>query len=561
MLRKLGFVAILLSFAVPGWCVNRPGTIAGYVRDAAGVPQMGAMVEILDSAAQTLTVFTNDKGYYLATGLVPGLYNVRVSAPSFLPSMRERVGLPAGSRVLLDITLNSLFDAVKAVPVRGPADSDDWKWVLRSPANRPILRVIDDPQSASAESGSKAAHDLRGTLSFVAGSASDGFGSASDVSTGFTVEKSIFASDTIGLRGNVGYGSGGSPASVFRASFSHKMDDGSQPEVAITMRNLPAPLSLPGTGLQALALTTSDSMTFGDTLEMQFGSELQTVQFLGRVTAFRPFGNADFHLSQDTVVEYRYATSEPDGYAEKGFESAPADLSDAQPRVTMVGYDSTLERAHHQEISISHRMGKNNVQFAAYYDRISDPALTGVGEFSTDGGSVLPDIYSGTFTYQGSNLKTSGVRVVAQRQVNSRITATVDYAYGGVLDLVKPDSSLQTAQQWMDTRYRQTVAGKLKAKLPKTGTQVIASYRWITGPALTPVDLFNSSAGQAAPYLSLFFRQALPTFGFLPAHMEALVDLRNLLAEGYVPVIGQDGHTVYLVQSARAVRGGLAFTF
>jgi len=28
-----------------------------------------------------------------------------------------------------------------------------------------------------------------------------------------------------------------------------------------------------------------------------------------------------------------------------------------------------------------------------------------------------------------------------------------------------------------------------------------------------------------------------------------------------VPVIGPDGNTVYLVQSARSVRGGLAFTF
>jgi len=40
-----------------------------------------------------------------------------------------------------------------------------------------------------------------------------------------------------------------------------------------------------------------------------------------------------------------------------------------------------------------------------------------------------------------------------------------------------------------------------------------------------------------------------------------LIDLRNLLAQGYVPVLDQDGRTVYLVQSARAVRGGLNFTF
>ena len=42
---------------------------------------------------------------------------------------------------------------------------------------------------------------------------------------------------------------------------------------------------------------------------------------------------------------------------------------------------------------------------------------------------------------------------------------------------------------------------------------------------------------------------------------EALVDLRNLLAQGYVPVMGQDGQTVYLVQAARSFRGGVTITF
>jgi hypothetical protein len=59
----------------------------------------------------------------------------------------------------------------------------------------------------------------------------------------------------------------------------------------------------------------------------------------------------------------------------------------------------------------------------------------------------------------------------------------------------------------------------------------------------------------------LFIRQPVPTLGFLPAHMEALVDLRNLLAQGYVPVIGQDGQTVYLVQAARSVRAGVTISF
>ena len=31
----------------------------------------------------------------------------------------------------------------------------------------------------------------------------------------------------------------------------------------------------------------------GDILEFKFGSELQTIQFLGHLTAFRPYGSAD----------------------------------------------------------------------------------------------------------------------------------------------------------------------------------------------------------------------------------------------------------------------------
>ena len=43
--------------------------------------------------------------------------------------------------------------------------------------------------------------------------------------------------------------------------------------------------------------------------------------------------------------------------------------------------------------------------------------------------------------------------------------------------------------------------------------------------------------------------------------MEALIDVRNLLAQGYRPFLSPDGRTLYLVQAARAIRGGVSFTF
>jgi hypothetical protein len=553
---SLGTWAIVFGLCLPV-AAEQSGTISGYVRNISGDPQMGAVVEIVGLATRTLTVFSDGAGYYTATGLLPGLYTLKVTAPSFLPALREKIGIHAGSRVNVNVTLSTLLDAMQLGPVRTLSDDDDWKWTLRSVANRPILRIFDDPSLT----GEKQSHDLSGSLSFVAGSAAGGYGTGSDVSTGFTVERSMFSEGRIALSGNVGYGET-APAGVLRAGYSNRLENGSTPSVGLTVRRFaPSDPNLHNAALQALALSANDDVTFGDILELKFGSELQTIQFLGRVTAFRPYGSADFHLSPNTVLEYDYTTSRPDLRSEKGFDSSPADLSESNPRVSVLDYAPQVERAHHQELSFSRRMGNNNLQLAVFSDRIGDTALTGTGEVTAAGGFLLPDVSSGTFSYTGTDLHTNGLRVVLQRKFSADLTATLDYAFGGVSDLTSPDVNLQQAQQWIRTQRRHAVAAKLSGTIPHAHTRWITSYRWVSGEALTPVDMFNSSPGQSDPYLNVFVRQPIPCMGFLPGHMEAIIDVRNLLAQGYVPVLGQDGQTVYLVQAARSVRGGVAFTF
>jgi len=557
MFRKLGFLVVVMSLSLPAWSANGPGTISGYVRNASGSPQMGAAVEILGSAVQSIKAFTDDRGFYTVSGLLPGVYSLKVSAPSFLPTLREKIGVRPGARLMVNVTLNTLFEAIELGPMRGPADDDDWKWTLRSVSNRPILRINNGTVVQSEGED----HDLKGTISFMAGSPSQGFGGSSDMSTGFSVEHSLLSAGTLTLNGTVGYGEG-VPTAVVRTTFASHLNNGFEPTVAFTMRRISSPdvNNLHNSGLQALSLMSADRMTVGDILELKFGSELQTIQFMGRVNAFKPFGSVDLHLTPNTVVEYQYASSLPNTRMEKGFDSAPGDLSESGPRVSITNFTPAVERAHHQEISVSQRLGKNNVQLAFYSDRIEDPSLTGVGDVSAESGDVLPDIYSGTFNYQGNDLETRGLRVVLQRKLMSDLTATLDYAYGGVLDLSRSDVELQDARDFIRTQRRHAVAAKFSGNIPRTKTHWIASYRWTSGQALTPVDMFNSSAGQSDPYFNLFVRQPLPS-GFLSGHMEMLVDLRNLLAQGYVPLVGRDGRTVYLVQAARSVRGGVAFNF
>jgi len=558
---KLGTWAFVLGLSLPVWAGEQPGAISGYVRNVSGAPQMGAVVQILGAANRTFTVFTDGAGYYAATGLLPGLYTLKVTAPSFLPALRERVGLRPGASLNVNVTLSTLLGVMQLGPVRNVPDDDDWKWTLRSVANRPILRVFDDPTPlvlASTEEREKPSHEFTGSLSFLAGSAAAGYGSGSDMSTAFKLERSIFSEGHLAFSGNVAYGEG-LPAAVLRSSYSHRMADGSSPTMALTVRRFAASdPNLHNAALQALALSAADDIAVDDILELKFGSELQTIQFLGHVSAFRPYGSADIHLSPDTVLEYAYATSRPDLRSEKGFDSAPADLSESNPRVSLLGFAPKIESAHHQEVSLSHRTGKNKVQVALFADRVGEPALTGTGQTTSAGGFLLPDISSGTFSYTGKNLDTGGLRVVLQRKFSDDLTGTIDYAYGGVLNLTTPDVALQYALPSIATQRRHTLAAKFGGTVSRTHTRWIASYRWVNGPAITPVDMFNASPGQSDPFLNIFIRQPLPLMG---GHMEALIDLRNLLAQGYVPVLGQDGQTVYLVQAARSVRGGVSFTF
>src|SRR5258708_36266720 len=113
MRRKLGTWAVVLGLTLPVWAGDRPGAISGYVRSTSGVPQMGAVVEILGSAAHNLTVFTDGAGFYSATGLLPGFYTLKVSAPSFCRALRKAVGLLPGSTINGNVSLNTWLGPVQ----------------------------------------------------------------------------------------------------------------------------------------------------------------------------------------------------------------------------------------------------------------------------------------------------------------------------------------------------------------------------------------------------------------------------------------------------------------
>jgi hypothetical protein len=73
-----------------------------------------------------------------------------------------------------------------------------------------------------------------------------------------------------------------------------------------------------------------------------------------------------------------------------------------------------------------------------------------------------------------------------------------------------------------------------------------------------PGDVYSTQELHPAPGLNISIRQPIPGFG---KRVEATADLRNMLAQGYLPVGMVSGQRLMLVETPRSLRGGLAFIF
>ena len=156
-------LTLMLMLATPGFAASTDAALSGVVRDAQGVPQMGALVELLTADATAVaTAFTDNRGRYMIRAILPGRYHVRATAAFFLPASRENVRLQAGAQAIINLTMSTLYEAENWLPAqkrRASEPVDDWKWTLRSTPNRPLLRLVDDDTvlvSSSAENAHRA---------------------------------------------------------------------------------------------------------------------------------------------------------------------------------------------------------------------------------------------------------------------------------------------------------------------------------------------------------------------------------------------------------------------
>lgn len=92
---------------VPALLAQTPtGTIEGGVTDPQGAVVAGANVAVIEKATgRTITLTTNDQGFYTVPSLSPGVYSVRIEKTGFSTANVETVVVQVGLVARADVGL------------------------------------------------------------------------------------------------------------------------------------------------------------------------------------------------------------------------------------------------------------------------------------------------------------------------------------------------------------------------------------------------------------------------------------------------------------------------
>jgi hypothetical protein len=567
------------------------GSLVGFVRGPDGAVQMGASVFLLNKYGSLLHhTMTNERGAFGFDSLSPDRYTVRVLQTSFAPVSKVGVPVLAGERSFLSVQLASLVSSIELVlPTAAMASlmTDEWKWVLRgSAATRPVLRFDDAGRTTPAPKRADVFTETRGMFALMAGDAgSSRAASIADMGTAFALSTAIFGSNHVSLSGNVGYSpANGVPAAAFRTSYRRQADADAQfnPEVFLSMQQVFLPVATPQrfAGNQMAAASSmstgiSDEIRVTDFLQAKVGVSLDSITYGSRLSYFSPYALTTLGLGDFGVVEFGFSSGIPPvGLASSRSPLARETVGDLQqnvnslsimPRITVRDGTARVQRSENYEISYSKTFGSRSISAGYFREGLSNAALT---ISSPDGfapsGDVVADFNSPSGVFNIGDLSRSGVAVAAAQSFGEAVTLAMIFSRGGVL---RTDQTSLASNDPNDIRgairrgAQNAISARVSGRAPVLGTLYAASYQWTDFRALTPGHLFLTNLSSPDVGLNVSIRQSLPAPGFLSGRMEVSAEMRNLLAQGYLPVRAQTGQRLLLIHTPRAVRGGVAFIF
>src|SRR5580698_7941122 len=270
-------------------CALTDASVSGVVRDGRGTPQIGTLVRLLRPDLSLLSqTFTDEHGRCELPKILPGVYGIKATGSLFLPTLRENLHIAPSSRMVVNLTLSTLYEAFRWLPAQprlADEPSDDWTWTLRLSANRPLLRMLEDgplvvvTEAEGQNPALKARVTIRGGESgFGEGGVHHGFEMrrSNDDSHQLILRADLSQSEDTALNTVVGYEQQLAPGRTLRTVGAFV----DRPEIA----------GGPDTqGLQSMVLRTAETMTLTEAIDAEVGNEIEAVHLGTTAFANHPF--------------------------------------------------------------------------------------------------------------------------------------------------------------------------------------------------------------------------------------------------------------------------------
>jgi hypothetical protein len=578
----LALFLLLTALAAASPEARAQGSVTGMVHDSYGVPQMGAEVELLrPDLTVVASAYTSSKGRFSFAQVLPGKYALKAIGTSFLPSLRENVRVRTAT--VVNLTLNTLYEVMQWLPSQprtASTPTDDWAWTLRSAANRPLLRWLEDGPLVVVSEGPNAHPKLKARL--VASGQQGTFGENGER---ISIEVEETPSTSRELLARVDFDPTTNAGMESMLGFRQDLGFAGSVESVAAVAIHPEMESAGGSGLEEAAVRSTERMEFGDMAEAEVGSEQVLARFgqsgpgsnmgsnLGAntVVAALPFAMVGWHNGNSTI-RYAMATAVPAAGANEANEANESGAAAMLPVLSETSDGRlALEHGMHQEIGWERSTDDSGVQVVVYADRLSNPALeasaraAGGANFAAgaETGSALYDGASGLLRTAGPGFSTTGVVATFQKRLHGGNSIRLSYANGDALMLPSsPRGSLglSAIASAAHPRRAQMYSLSLSGTLDGTGTRWRASYRWQPEETVTRVAPYALDASE--PFLNVHLRQPMcRARGERTRSVDAMVDARNLLGQGYRQYVLPDGSVLIFAQDQRSLSAGLAFTF
>ena len=560
----LALFALLISMGTVPLHGAASVSVSGLVRDSTGVPQMGAIVQLLrPDLTMVASAYTDSKGRFAFSTLAPGHYAVKAMGTSFLPSLRENVRVR--SNTIVNLTLNTLYEVMQWMPAEprtGTAQKDDWAWTLRSAANRPLLRWLEDGPLVVVSEGPGSTPKLKARL--MATGQEGTFGENGERITA-VIEDTPSNSRELLARVDFEPGTDGGVESML--GFRQELGFAGSVQSVAAVAVHPEIEGDGSGGLEETSIRSWETINMGDEFQVEAGAQ-QVIARFGRnspntVVASLPFFTVGWRRDHNSTLSYRLETSVPGNSSE---DESPHGAW--LPAISVRNGNLALERGLHQGLAWRRNTDATGLAVLLYADSLNNPVLEAMsrlapGDSSQFAGTALYDRSSGLMRSAGPGFSTAGIVATADRRLPGGNNLRVSYANGDALAMQHPGKvsplTLNQVLALAHPRRAQMYSLSLSGTLDGTGTRWRASYRWQPEETVTRVAPFTMDA--AEPFLNVHLRQAVSRRHEGSKGVDAMVDVRNLLAQGYRPFVLSDGSILMFAQDQRSISAGVAFTF